>query len=63
MVQPKLSSHQVKLAELWLRERTHLEAQLLACRTDMERELGRTGIARYWPLIGQYMSRDLNTDI
>ena len=42
MVQPKLSSHQVKLADLWLRERTHLENQLMACRTDMERELGRT---------------------
>ena len=42
MVQPKLSGHQVKLADLWLRERTHLENQLMACRTDMERELGRT---------------------
>ena len=42
MVQPKLTSHQVKLADLWLRERTHLENQLMACRVDMERELGRT---------------------
>ena len=39
---PRLVPHQVKLADLWLRERTHLEHQLVACKSDMERELMRT---------------------
>ena len=30
--QPRLAPTQVKLADLWLRERVHLEHQLLACR-------------------------------
>ena len=30
--QPRLAPAQVKLADLWLRERVHLEHQLLACR-------------------------------
>ena len=41
MVQPRLSPHQVKMADLWLRERLHLENQLLAAKADMERELGK----------------------
>jgi hypothetical protein len=33
----------VKLAELWLRERSHLEGQLVCCRRDMARGLARLG--------------------
>ena len=39
MVEPRITPHQVKMADLWLRERLHLENQLVACRADMEREL------------------------
>ena len=39
LVQPSLAPHNVKLADLWLRERIHLENQLITCKVDMEREL------------------------
>ena len=41
LVQPKVAHHDVKLADLWIRERMHLENQMIACRSDMERELER----------------------
>ena len=31
----------MRLADLWLRERGQLECQLVACRTDMARELAK----------------------
>ena len=41
LAQPSVSLHQVRLAELWLREREHLEGQLACCRKDMVRGLAK----------------------
>ena len=37
----RLKQHQVKLGELWIRERQHLEAQVRAARGDITREVHR----------------------
>ena len=36
---PRLTTHQVRLADMWSRKRTQLENQLAACKLDTEREL------------------------
>ena len=36
---PRLTIHQVRLADMWCRKRTQLENQLAACKLDTEREL------------------------
>ena len=39
--QPRLAPAQVKLADLWLRERVHLEHQLLACRYSWQQNVAK----------------------
>ena len=41
LFEPKLTPHQVKVADMWCRKRTQLENQLLACKLDTERELDK----------------------
>ena len=52
LAQPSVSLHQVMLAELWLREREHLEGQLACCRKDMVRGLAKLVKVVQWA-VGQ----------